>query len=218
MKLFLHEISELGTEVHFTEKDKWALDAVALVDERAEPVLASSASLAPRPLEGDLTLRQVDGVIVVQGQIRTEVELLCSRCASSYRMPCSPHFSALFCRDPSMAGIAHLDTDKQGRTTGKVIGKLSGHARHAHDFAGEGSLHQDLDITYLPEDLIDLSNVLTEQLQLVMPFQPLCNEDCKGICANCGADQNRGRCACARIQPSNAFSALKNLRIGASKS
>ena len=167
--------------------------------------------------QGDLTLRQVDGVVVVTGHVDTEVELLCSRCAAPYRMKCSPQVSALYCRDPQMAGIAHLETDKQGRTTGKVAGKLGGHARHAHDFAGEGSTHQDLDITYLSEDQIDLSSVLSEQIQLLVPFQPLCSETCKGICANCGADQNRGRCACAKIQPANAFSALKNLRFGASK-
>lgn len=215
MKIFLHEISELGTEVHFSEKDKWALDAVCSADERAEGQPVPSG---PRPLSGDLVLRQVDGVVVVQGKISTEIELLCSRCAGSYRMECRPQFSALFCRDPSMAGIAHLDTDKQGRATGKIVGKLSGHARHAHDFENDGAVNQDLDITYLSEDAVDLSNVLAEQLQLLVPFQPLCQENCKGICPTCGADQNRGRCACAKIQPSNPFSALKNLRTRASKS
>lgn len=215
MKLFLHEISELGTEVHFTDQDKWALDAVCSVDERAEGHLPAHTK---RPLEGDLTLRQVDGVVVVTGRLHTEVELLCSRCAVPYRMKCDPSVSALYCRDPQMAGIAHVETDKQGRATGKVAGKLSGKARHAHDFAGEGSTNQDLDITYLSDDEIELANILSEQLQLLVPFQPLCSESCKGICPNCGADQNRGRCACAKIQPTNAFSALKNIRLGASKS
>lgn len=215
MKIFLHEISELGTEVHFTEKDKWALDAVCSADERSE---GQPASASPRPLEGDLVLRKVDGVVVVQGRLDTEIELLCSRCAAPFRMSCHPQISALFCRDPSMAGIAHLDTDKQGRVTGKVVGKLSGHARHAHDFSNDGTINQDLDITYLAEDSIDLSSVLSEQIQLLIPFQPLCQENCKGICATCGADQNRGRCACAKIQPSNPFSVLKNIRVRASKS
>ncbi|NDD92126.1 DUF177 domain-containing protein [bacterium] len=213
MKLFLHEISELGTEIQFSDKDKWAMDCVCSVDERSDgqPVLSS------RPLQGDLTLRRVDGVVVVQGNMTTEVQLICSRCAAPYRMKCAPAISALYCRDPQMAGIAHIETDKQGRATGKVAGKLSGHARHAHDFAGDGQVNQDLDITYLAEDEIDLSTILLEHLQLQIPFQPLCNEACKGICANCGADQNRGRCACAKIQPTSPFSALKNLRLGASK-
>ncbi|MEN9723836.1 MAG: hypothetical protein RJB38_1822 [Pseudomonadota bacterium] len=211
MKLFLHEISELGTEVRFTEKDKWAWDAIASADESG-----AESSLTPttRRLSGDLILRQVDGVVVVQGKLDTEIELFCSRCASAFRMACTPQISALFCRDPSMAGIAHLDVDKQGRTTGKVVGKLQGRARHAHDFDGEGSVNQDLDITYLSEEMIDLSSILTEQVQLLIPFQPLCSENCKGICAHCGADQNKGRCACAKIQSGNAFSALKNFKLG----
>lgn len=70
----------------------------------------------------------------------------------------------------------------------------------------------DLDITYLSEDTIDLKAVLTEQLQLQVPFQPLCREDCKGICFNCGADLNVGRCACAKVTKANPFAALKELK------
>ena len=31
---------------------------------------------------------------------------------------------------------------------------------------------------------------------LVAPAFVLCREDCKGLCANCGADLNAGACAC----------------------
>ena len=69
MKIFIHEISDLGTEVHFTDQDKWALDAICSADERAEGHPPVST---PRPLQGDLTLRQVDGVVVVTGHVDTD--------------------------------------------------------------------------------------------------------------------------------------------------
>ena len=217
MKVYLHEITEQGTELDFGQQDNWAMDAVSRVDE-AGAVQPPRAGTPARPLKCHLTLRKVDEVVVIDGSLKTEVQLLCSRCANPFHLACSPAFTSLFCTDPAMAGIAHLDKDKQSRATGKIIGRLKGHARHAHDFDGEDAKNADLDITYLSEDWVELSDVLTEQIQLLVPFQPLCSEDCKGICANCGADLNKGRCACSKIQKSNAFSVLKNLRVPAQNS
>ncbi|MFN7685963.1 MAG: YceD family protein [Oligoflexia bacterium] len=223
MRIYLHEITEQGTEVTFGPgphspgphtKDAWAEAAVSRADEISELAPAQKSS---RPLEGRLTLRKVDDVVVIDGRIQTELHLLCSRCATPFSFACAPSFQTLFCRDPATAGVAHLDKDKQGRTTGKVVGRLQGRARHAHDFEGENQKTSDLDITYLSEDWIELEDVLTEQVQLLVPFQPLCKEDCKGICAHCGADLNKGRCACSKLQKQSPFSALKSLRFPASK-
>ncbi len=39
-------------------------------------------------------------------------------------------------------------------------------------------------------DLIDLEPVLRDAVVLDLPFQPLCREDCRGLCPECGADLN----------------------------
>jgi uncharacterized protein len=36
-------------------------------------------------------------------------------------------------------------------------------------------------------DLIDLEPVLRDQVVLALPFQPLCTDDCPGLCPECGA-------------------------------
>jgi len=36
-------------------------------------------------------------------------------------------------------------------------------------------------------DLIDLEPVLRDQVVLALPFQPLCSDDCPGLCPDCGA-------------------------------
>lgn len=44
----------------------------------------------------------------------------------------------------------------------------------------------------LEGDLIDLEPVLRDQVVLALPFQPLCSDDCPGLCPDCGvrlADQ-----------------------------
>lgn len=42
----------------------------------------------------------------------------------------------------------------------------------------------------LEGDLIDLEPLLRDEVVLDLPFQPLCREDCQGLCAECGADLN----------------------------
>ncbi|HVL64493.1 MAG TPA: DUF177 domain-containing protein [Actinomycetota bacterium] len=44
---------------------------------------------------------------------------------------------------------------------------------------------------------IDLEPALRDALTLALPLNPLCREDCKGICARCGADLNATSCDCS---------------------
>ena len=37
---------------------------------------------------------------------------------------------------------------------------------------------------------IHLSEIACEQIFLEIPYQPLCQEDCKGLCPQCGRDLN----------------------------
>jgi uncharacterized protein len=215
MKIYLHEIKELDTNLEFTQDDKWVSNAVFSVDEKLD-----GRPSKPRPIQVQFNLRKVDEVVVISGKVRTSIELLCSRCALPYSMNTRPGFSALFCKDPVMAGVAHLqkgpDDDRDG---GRPVGQNHGWARHAHDDGADengvegGASSQDLDITYISNDYIDLSDVLTEQLQIQVPFQPLCKEECKGMCAQCGADLNVGRCACAKIVQQKPFSVLKDFKL-----
>lgn len=119
-----------------------------------------------------------------------------------------------------MAGVAHLQRRKEDdMEIAKPVGQNHGFARHAHNYEADdestfgGESGQDLDITYISEDFIELGDVLSEQLRLQVPFQPLCKEDCKGMCAQCGADLNLGRCACAKLAKATPFSVLKDLKL-----
>jgi uncharacterized protein len=42
----------------------------------------------------------------------------------------------------------------------------------------------------LEGELIDLEPLLRDDVVLDLPFQPVCREDCAGLCAECGADLN----------------------------
>ncbi|MCW2867575.1 MAG: hypothetical protein JWR20_1763 [Marmoricola sp.] len=46
---------------------------------------------------------------------------------------------------------------------------------------------QDDDVNRLEDDLLDLEPLLRDAVVLALPFQPLCQDDCPGLCTECGA-------------------------------
>ncbi len=48
----------------------------------------------------------------------------------------------------------------------------------------------------VPEQEVDITNDIREELLLNMPDYIHCSEDCKGRCSGCGADLNEGPCGC----------------------
>jgi uncharacterized protein len=45
---------------------------------------------------------------------------------------------------------------------------------------------------------VDLTPFTRDALLLAIPMKKLCAENCRGICAGCGADLNREKCRCKR--------------------
>jgi uncharacterized protein len=46
---------------------------------------------------------------------------------------------------------------------------------------------EELEVSMLQDDLVDLEPLLRDAVVLALPFQPLCTEDCPGLCPECGA-------------------------------
>ena len=43
---------------------------------------------------------------------------------------------------------------------------------------------------------LDIAETIRAALIFYEPMQPLCGEDCKGLCFHCGADRNQKECQC----------------------
>ena len=70
----------------------------------------------------------------------------------------------------------------------------------------------DLDVFPFDGETIDLEPLFREQFVLAVPYAPLCREDCKGLCAQCGIDLNSSTCTCEKpIDP--RLAALKGLKL-----
>lgn len=46
---------------------------------------------------------------------------------------------------------------------------------------------EDDDVSTLEDDLLDLEPLLRDAVVLALPFQPMCEDDCPGLCPECGA-------------------------------
>lgn len=59
------------------------------------------------------------------------------------------------------------------------------------------------DYVVTEDNTLDLVGPVREQIVLNMPMRPLCIQDCKGFCAECGANLNEEECQChqERIDP-----------------
>ena len=76
-----------------------------------------------------------------------------------------------------------------------------------------GALNRDeMGLSYYSAEEIDLSPLIREQVLLALPIRPLCAEQCRGLCASCGADLNQGPCRCAPAQGDPRMAAFRALK------
>lgn len=61
--------------------------------------------------------------------------------------------------------------------------------------------------------MLNLAEVGWEQFMLAQPIQPLCREDCKGLCSKCGANLNLDECSCGKDEGDPRLAALRNLKV-----
>ena len=58
---------------------------------------------------------------------------------------------------------------------------------------------EDSDEFIVVEDMrLDLTALTLEDIYFALPAKFLCDDDCKGLCAKCGANLNEGPCSCKK--------------------
>jgi len=67
----------------------------------------------------------------------------------------------------------------------------------------------------LEGDLVDLEPLLRDGVVLDLPFQPLCREDCQGLCVECGANLNDSPDHDHEAAPDPRWEKLRGLEGGA---
>ena len=121
------------------------------------------------------------------GTIRTTLELPCSRCLEPFRLPVDAAIS-----------LRYLPVSERSSDDEKEVAE------------------EDVDISFYQDDQIDLSELLREQFYLALPMKPLCRDDCRGLCPQCGVNRNTGTCDCGPGWEDPRLAPLKGLIRGTS--
>lgn len=118
----------------------------------------------------------------VEGVISAEIELECSRCLEKIDKNFEIPFKASFV------------------------------APENYTQAKEAELGaEDLDVSVIEGNEIDLTELVREQILLSLPEQVFCSEDCKGLCEKCGANRNLINCNCEETEIDPRWKGLKDL-------
>jgi uncharacterized protein len=141
------------------------------------------------PVSFETVVRKDKQAYRLVGRARTTLEMTCSRCTEPFRVPTEAEFDLRYLphRENTAAG-------KQDRDDGHEIEE------------------DDLSTAYYRDETIDLGDLVREQLYLALPMKPLCAEDCRGLCPQCGTDLNRGSCDCRTEWHDARFDKLKALK------
>lgn len=117
-------------------------------------------------IQGRVT--RIDAEVRVKGQVTAGLEAVCDRCLEPVALPVEREFDLFYLPETS-------STTTSGETE---------------------LLERDLDVSFYTDDRIDVDEVVLEQLELSLPTRILCQEDCQGLCAQCGANLNVAPCNC----------------------
>jgi DUF177 domain-containing protein len=71
---------------------------------------------------------------------------------------------------------------------------------------------EELDVEFYTERSVPLRDLAFEQVQLSIPMKPLCDENCLGLCTQCGANRNRESCRCEESVADARWGGLAEIR------
>ena len=61
---------------------------------------------------------------------------------------------------------------------------------------------------------IELDELCIEHTILALPDVPLCRDDCRGLCPQCGTNRNLGACSCAPdADPRSPWTVLRDFKL-----
>ena len=130
--------------------------------------------------------------VLLEGEMAGAFELECGRCLARYRQPLRESFRLVL--EP--AGT-----------------RVPGDPEAAEALARDGlCLRDELETGWYRGAEVQLDAVCLELITLALPVQPLCREDCAGLCPRCGVDRNTTACECEEVRLDSPFAALASLR------
>ncbi|MET8857458.1 MULTISPECIES: DUF177 domain-containing protein [unclassified Streptomyces] len=114
------------------------------------------------PVELELRLESVMEGVLVTGTARASAKGECVRCLEPLEQVLEADFQEMF---------SYPDADDRGRPKAEPV----------------DDAEDDEETLPLEDGLFDLEPVLRDAVVLALPMQPVCQDDCLGLCSECGA-------------------------------
>ena len=127
-------------------------------------------------------IQQSDSKVTVRGEATAELQLECDRCLKSVLIPVSSSFE-----------VEYVTPDT-----------------YQADPAAE-LLDEDLSLSVFDGGVIDIDDLVREQILLALPVQVLCQQECQGLCPECGGDRNDADCKCEEAEIDPRWAGLKEI-------
>lgn len=142
------------------------------------------------PISVDFTLTHKNQDLQLGGMLETAVRYTCSRCLCEFSRNLSTSFDLFYLPQPK--GI-----------------------REDEEIALK---YEDMEVGYYDGIRLDVDLMVLEQIELSMPMQYICREECGGLCPKCGANQNEGACLCGQEETDSRMAVLLEFRKKMNKS
>jgi uncharacterized protein len=126
--------------------------------------------------------RGSEGLVQVDGRLAARLGLTCGRCLQGFDLGLDLPLE-----------LVYLPRNVMGNGDDEDEVGLSDH---------------EMVIAYYDGEQLDLGALVREQLLLSLSMKRLCREDCRGLCASCGANRNLAECGCPAGEPGGALSEL----------
>lgn len=144
------------------------------------------------PFQIEVDAHTLGEKLFLDGAISGALDLECSRCVARYRHEFREPFQWVL--EPARD---------------RVPADLEGAEALARDNIW---LSDELDTGWYRDSELELESLLLELISLALPVQPLCREDCQGLCPRCGAERAAGSCGCSTSAADSPFSVLAKLQ------
>ncbi len=130
----------------------------------------------------DLAIRQSGEEYYCQGNVDAKVELECARCLERFERQLSGPLDFVAC------------------------------SRTAHEENTDRAIDDEDYAFFDGSDLcVDISEVVRQAIVLAISMMPLCSDDCRGLCAQCGTNLNHETCDCRQETGDGRWEGLEKL-------
>jgi uncharacterized protein len=175
------------------------VDGLSLVGEvTAEELgLTEDDAVVLGPLAVSLDLTNIEGLVAVTGVLEGTIIRECVRCLKGYEDLLAFSVRAAFVPEPKSSPRHPKRVDPRKARAEVVEAEPEEEPDDQYQYQG---------------NQLELAPMLREHVILSAPMQPLCNNDCLGLCAQCGKNLNEGPCHCAVEPPIPTFRVVQSMK------